>query len=262
MPPARESAPRGAARSSDPRRRRRRWAASVLRKRSPARPSCSITAVLKSGRPVVGRIGLRQPDEHRRLAAQIARESGGGVPAVGDERAAQQQVARQITDQRELGRDRQVGALAAGFARGVRNQPGVACEVADERVDLEERDFHSVYARSHFSLTWGTPARRPHRGLVNPTVSRLAVIAPNWLGDAVMALPAIADIRRASPDASLTIAARPNIAPVFQHGPGDRRGHRARSKRGRESFSSGQEKDSRPLFDAVDPACPTRFMRR
>ena len=33
------------------------------------------------------------------------------------------------------------------------------------------------------------------------TVSRVVVFAPNWLGDAVMALPAIADIRRALPAA-------------------------------------------------------------
>src|SRR5262249_23501106 len=35
------------------------------------------------------------------------------------------------------------------------------------------------------------------------------------LGDAVMALPAIADVRRAWPDAQLAVAARPSIAPLF-----------------------------------------------
>lgn len=43
----------------------------------------------------------------------------------------------------------------------------------------------------------------------------LLIVAPNWLGDAVMALPAIADVRRALPDADITIAARPAIAPLF-----------------------------------------------
>ena len=79
---------------------------------------------------------------------------------------------------------------------------------------------------------------------MNPTVPRLAVIAPNWLGDAVMALPAIADIRRASPDAWLAVVARPNIAPVFQMVPGINQVITLASKRGRESFW----KDSRPLF--------------
>jgi heptosyltransferase-2 len=46
-------------------------------------------------------------------------------------------------------------------------------------------------------------------------VTRIAVIAPNWLGDAVMALPAIADLRRHYPDAHLAIAARPPVRPLF-----------------------------------------------
>ena len=44
---------------------------------------------------------------------------------------------------------------------------------------------------------------------------RIVVIAPNWLGDAVMALPAIADLRRHYADAHLAIAARPPVAPLF-----------------------------------------------
>lgn len=46
-------------------------------------------------------------------------------------------------------------------------------------------------------------------------MKRLVILAPNWLGDAVMALPAIADVRRASPDAVITVAARAAIAPLF-----------------------------------------------
>ena len=49
---------------------------------------------------------------------------------------------------------------------------------------------------------------------------RLVVFAPNWLGDAVMALPAIADVRQAAPDAFLTIAARPSLVPFFRMIPG------------------------------------------
>ena len=47
-------------------------------------------------------------------------------------------------------------------------------------------------------------------------MKRLVILSPNWLGDAVMALPAIADVRRAAPDASITIAARAAIAPLFE----------------------------------------------
>jgi heptosyltransferase-2 len=46
-------------------------------------------------------------------------------------------------------------------------------------------------------------------------MKRLVILAPNWLGDAVMALPAIADMRRAAPAASITVAARAPVAPLF-----------------------------------------------
>ncbi|MGH9394544.1 MAG: lipopolysaccharide heptosyltransferase II [Terriglobales bacterium] len=42
------------------------------------------------------------------------------------------------------------------------------------------------------------------------------VLAPNWLGDAVMCLPALAALRRARPDQRWTVLARPAVAPVFR----------------------------------------------
>lgn len=44
---------------------------------------------------------------------------------------------------------------------------------------------------------------------------RLAIRSPNWLGDAIMALPAMGAVRRAYPDAHLAIAAPAAIAPLF-----------------------------------------------
>ena len=44
---------------------------------------------------------------------------------------------------------------------------------------------------------------------------RLVVFAPNWLGDAIMALPLIRDLRRAWPSTSIAVAARPTVAPLF-----------------------------------------------
>jgi ADP-heptose:LPS heptosyltransferase len=44
---------------------------------------------------------------------------------------------------------------------------------------------------------------------------RLVVLAPNWLGDAVMALPAFADVRRHFRSAHIAVAARPPVAPMF-----------------------------------------------
>jgi heptosyltransferase-2 len=49
-------------------------------------------------------------------------------------------------------------------------------------------------------------------------VSRLVVRPPNWLGDAVMALPALAAVRRHFRDAHLTIAATPSVAALFREG--------------------------------------------
>jgi heptosyltransferase II len=48
-----------------------------------------------------------------------------------------------------------------------------------------------------------------------PQMRRVVILAPNWLGDAVMALPAIADVRRRLPQATIVMAARPSVAPLF-----------------------------------------------
>jgi heptosyltransferase-2 len=48
---------------------------------------------------------------------------------------------------------------------------------------------------------------------------RVLVVSPNWLGDAVMALPAVADVRRHAPDAELVVAARASVAPLFTMAP-------------------------------------------
>jgi heptosyltransferase-2 len=46
-------------------------------------------------------------------------------------------------------------------------------------------------------------------------MNRVVVRAPNWLGDAVMALPAMAAMRRAFAERTLIVAASPGIAPLF-----------------------------------------------
>jgi len=47
-------------------------------------------------------------------------------------------------------------------------------------------------------------------------VKRLLVRAPNWLGDAVMALPALETVRRAFAGRTLIVAALPSVAPIFE----------------------------------------------
>jgi heptosyltransferase II len=46
-------------------------------------------------------------------------------------------------------------------------------------------------------------------------LQKLLILAPNWLGDAVMALPLMRDVRLAWPDAHITVAARKSVAPLF-----------------------------------------------
>jgi len=48
----------------------------------------------------------------------------------------------------------------------------------------------------------------------------IVVLAPNWLGDAVMALPAVADLRRHFSNERLVIAARASVSSLFTLVPG------------------------------------------
>ncbi len=44
---------------------------------------------------------------------------------------------------------------------------------------------------------------------------KAAVLAPNWLGDAVMSLPAMAALLIATPEHDWTVLARPEVAPIY-----------------------------------------------
>jgi heptosyltransferase-2 len=52
------------------------------------------------------------------------------------------------------------------------------------------------------------------------TPARIVVLAPNWLGDIVMSLPAIADVRRRWPAAHLAVATRASFVSLFSAVPG------------------------------------------
>ncbi len=49
---------------------------------------------------------------------------------------------------------------------------------------------------------------------------RVLVMAPNWLGDSVMALPAVQTLRDHLPQAHVIVAARPSVAPLYAMVPG------------------------------------------
>jgi heptosyltransferase-2 len=48
------------------------------------------------------------------------------------------------------------------------------------------------------------------------SIARVLIRAPNWLGDAVMALPAMAAVRRTFPRSTLAVAAPAGVAEMFQ----------------------------------------------
>jgi heptosyltransferase-2 len=54
---------------------------------------------------------------------------------------------------------------------------------------------------------------------MTPDPITILALAPNWLGDAVMALPAIADLRRQFSTARVLVAARPAVADLFTLAP-------------------------------------------
>ncbi|MBI5562264.1 MAG: lipopolysaccharide heptosyltransferase II [Deltaproteobacteria bacterium] len=45
----------------------------------------------------------------------------------------------------------------------------------------------------------------------------ILVRAPNWIGDAVMCLPALEALHRLYPASAITVVAKPRVAPVFRH---------------------------------------------
>jgi heptosyltransferase-2 len=50
-------------------------------------------------------------------------------------------------------------------------------------------------------------------------IKRILVRAPNWIGDAVMCLPALESLKALYPGADITVLAKPRTAPVFLYNP-------------------------------------------
>ncbi|MDX6410806.1 MAG: hypothetical protein QOE91_322 [Gaiellaceae bacterium] len=74
-------------------------------------------------------------DDVVRLRGDLLERAGGGA----DEAGPQQQVLGRIAGHRELGEDREVGALVAGLLEARQDQVAVAVEVAHDGIDLCER---------------------------------------------------------------------------------------------------------------------------
>ena len=46
---------------------------------------------------------------------------------------------------------------------------------------------------------------------------KILIRATNWVGDAIMALPALRAVRSRFPEAQITILARPYVAAIYKH---------------------------------------------
>lgn len=57
------------------------------------------------------------------------------------------------------------------------------------------------------------------RQLDRSNINRILIRATNWVGDAVMTLPALEAVRENFPSASITVLARPWVIPVFENHP-------------------------------------------
>ena len=55
--------------------------------------------------------------------------------------------------------------------------------------------------------------------LEKSNINNILIRATNWVGDAVMTLPALEAVRENFPSASITVLARPWVAPVFENHP-------------------------------------------
>jgi heptosyltransferase-2 len=55
--------------------------------------------------------------------------------------------------------------------------------------------------------------------IILPDIKKVLIRSANWVGDAVMSLPAISSIRQSFPRAEIAILAKPWVAEIFRHSP-------------------------------------------
>ena len=79
-------------------------------------------------------------DDVLRLGGDRAQRAGRGA----DEAGSQQQILGRVAGHRELGKERELGARVARLLEPREDEPPVAVEVADDGVDLGEREPHGL----------------------------------------------------------------------------------------------------------------------
>lgn len=71
-----------------------------------------------------------------------------------------------------------------------------------------QRLYDPVMSHSH-------PTSKAHSSQHSDANERILVRSTNWLGDAVMTLPALGWLRRSAPDAHISVLSKPNLMPLF-----------------------------------------------
>ena len=164
----------------------------------PAATTSTLAALaLRTGAPVIPLFAFPLPNGRYRMIYEHPVE-----PPRRDSTDAVREFTQRCTDVLEM-HVRRHPELWLWMHRRWRDAPGPALDAAPGMFPSAKADL-------------GLKTSRDKTGL---GIGRL-IHAPNWLGDAVMALPAIRDMRRHFSGSSLTIAARPPVAPLFRAVPG------------------------------------------
>src|SRR5208283_3875100 len=72
--------------------------------------------------------------------------------------------------------------------------------------------------RNGFTQRIGTPRRHSSaNSSLAGRAMKIMIRATNWVGDAIMALPALRIVRQKFPDASICIVARPYVADIYRN---------------------------------------------
>src|SRR5207237_3542963 len=107
-----------------------------------------------------------------------------------------------------------------GYANSIESLTARVNEIIEQQVRRAPEDWFWVHDR------WKTPfpnflLERYKRGVFVPGDGsvkpfRILIRSGNWLGDAVMSVPAVQTIKRGRPDAHVTIAAPEKIADIWK----------------------------------------------
>src|SRR3990172_12518126 len=94
-------------------------------------------------------------------------------------------------------------------------KPWTACSLV-----FKERSPHEARGRGwHDRLRCNRMTLRVRRTFEADRLRSILVRGPNWLGDAVLSLPILANLRRSFPAARISLLVRPWVRDLFQASP-------------------------------------------